>query len=61
MIDLTIDEITKNRMTWAEVIRHYNPDATDEECEFILWEKTPFPMSSIGTLSAIKKLFKPSN
>ena len=26
-----------------EVVREYFPDATDEECERIIWEKTGWP------------------
>lgn len=30
--------------TWGDVVRKYFPDATDKECDFLLWEKTCFPM-----------------
>ena len=30
-------------MTWGELVREYFPDATDDEVDFILWEKTGFP------------------
>ena len=30
-------------MTWLELVREYFPDATDEEADYILWEKTGFP------------------
>ena len=30
-------------MTYRELVREYFPDATDEQTEFILWEKTGYP------------------
>ena len=30
-------------MTGHDLVRQYFPDATDEECDFILWEKTGWP------------------
>ena len=30
-------------MIIADIIREYFPDATDEFCEFVLWEKTGYP------------------
>ena len=32
-----------NAKTIGEVVREYIPDATDEEIEFIVWEKTGYP------------------
>ena len=29
--------------TYGDLVREYFPNATDEECEFILWERTGFP------------------
>lgn len=33
-------------MTWIELVRKYFTDATDEEADYILWEKTAFPFAS---------------
>jgi hypothetical protein len=33
-------------MTWNDLVRKYYRDATDRDCEFILWETTSFPFSS---------------
>lgn len=30
-------------MTWIELVRHYFPDVTDEQADYILWEYTGFP------------------
>ncbi len=29
--------------TFEEIVKEYFPDATDDEVEYILWEKTGFP------------------
>ncbi|GIN35710.1 hypothetical protein CHCC14600_2579 [Bacillus licheniformis] len=31
-------------MTWIDLVRKYFPDANDKQCDFILWEKTAFPL-----------------
>lgn len=30
-------------MTWLELVKHYFPDATDDQADYILWEYTGFP------------------
>lgn len=37
-------------MTWQDLIRKYIPDASDKLCEFILWEKTAFPVAGFETV-----------
>ena len=29
--------------TYGDIIKEYFPDASDEFCEFVLWEKTEYP------------------
>lgn len=36
--------------TWNDLIRKYFPDADDKRCEFILWEKTAFPLVPVETI-----------
>ena len=36
------------------IIRAAIPDATDEACEWILWERTPYPMGAIDARSVYK-------
>jgi hypothetical protein len=33
-------------MTWGDLVRKFFPNATDAICEFILWEKTAYPLVS---------------
>ena len=55
---LTIDSVTENKYTWADCIKHYKPEATKEECEYILWEHTCYPFDAETTLEQIKEYFK---
>lgn len=46
-------------MTWGDLIRKYKPEATDEEVEFILWERTAFPMAPTEyVIKQIEEFFK---
>ena len=44
--------------TWGEIVRHYKPEATDEEVDFILWEQTCYPMDNFTTIEQLNVLFK---
>lgn len=48
------------KVTGIEAVRRYFPDATDEQAEFILWNKTGFPAfleRGVGSLlNQIKRL-----
>ncbi|WP_303752923.1 hypothetical protein [Bacillus velezensis] len=39
-------------MTWIDLVRKYFPDANDKQCDFILWEKTAFPLASVETVES---------
>ncbi len=44
-------------MTWLELVKKYFPNACDEEADFILWEKTCYPVGSAETVEKqLKKL-----
>jgi hypothetical protein len=43
--------------TWFDLIRIYFPNATDEYCDYILWEKTTFPLGSFENLERQIKEF----
>lgn len=42
-------------MTWIELVKKYFPNVSDEEADFILWEKTAFPM---GGLKVVEEQLK---
>jgi len=33
----------EDKMKWVELVKEYFPSATDEQADYILWEKTGFP------------------
>lgn len=37
--------------TTYDLVRRFFPESTDEECEFLLWETTAFPMASVLTIA----------
>jgi hypothetical protein len=39
-------------MNFYDLVRKHFPNATDDECEYILWEKTPFPMVTSRIIEA---------
>ena len=55
---LTLEKALELNLKWHDCIRYYKPDATDDECEFILWEQTCFPFDHETTLNQIYGLFK---
>jgi hypothetical protein len=44
--------------TCGEVVKHYKPDAMDEEIGNILFEQTCYPFSDIETINQLNELFK---
>lgn len=56
MKDALTKEQVDGKMTWREVIRYYKPDATDDECEYLLWNETCFPFSDETTLKQLELL-----
>lgn len=39
-----------SRRTWFSLVREYFPNASDKQCDFILWEKTAFPFTGEETI-----------
>lgn len=37
-------------MKWIDIVRKYIPDVTDQEADFILWERTAFPVAGVETV-----------
>lgn len=36
-----------DKTTWIDLAKEYFPNATDDECSWMLWEKTAFPMAGL--------------
>lgn len=41
-------------MTPQQIIRAAIPDASDEECDYVLWSRTPFPIGKVTAKSIYK-------
>ena len=41
------DESWLSEMTWRDLVRKHIPNATDEECNHILWNLTCFPLCGV--------------
>jgi hypothetical protein len=38
-------------MTYADIVRHFDSTASDDVADFILWEKTAFPMGGVRVVT----------
>jgi len=56
--ELTINEVIKEKLTWGEVVRHYDPKITDDKVDYILWNETCYPFDNETTVKQIYQLFK---
>lgn len=45
-------------MTWRDLVRKYFPDTSNEEADFILWEKTSFPLGDLEQIEEQLKQYK---
>jgi hypothetical protein len=48
-------EDTAGKMSWAECIRYYRPDWSDEQCDYFLWNETCYPFDGETTLKQINE------
>ena len=44
-------------MTWLNIFRKYDPNITEEEATYILWNETCFPFDHETTLKQIEEWF----
>lgn len=57
MEKLTLEYAMENKFTFKDCVKYFKPDADDEYCDFILWEKTCYPFSTEGIISNLNELF----
>ena len=55
---LTLDYAITNKFTPYDCVRFFNPKASDDLCEFIIWEQTCFPFSSEIMIKQLNETFK---
>jgi hypothetical protein len=53
---LTIEQ-AKQISNPIELVKYFNPDWTDEECDYFLWEFTCFPFSLEETVKQLNERF----
>ncbi len=56
-IALTLEYAIDRKLTVYGIVRYFEPDATDEECDFILWEKTCFPFDTGSMIKQLNALY----
>ena len=59
---ISVKKLTKkfaeeNNLTPFDLIRHFNPDWSDERCDYYLWEETCFPFSTEVLINQLNKEF----
>ena len=57
MKELTLEYALKNKFTAIDCIKYFNPNWTDEQCDFYLWEHTCFPFSTETLIKQLNSKF----
>ena len=55
---LNFDEDIMGKMSPMDVVKHYFPDISENEADFIIWEQTCFPMDHIEFTEQVYELYK---
>lgn len=58
MDPLTYQYAIENDFTPMDCVRYFKPEASDQECDFILWEKTCFPASTETMIAQLNQYFE---
>ncbi len=54
---LTEGHAIKNKFTGIDCVKYFNPDWTDKDCDFHLWNETCFPFSTTIMIDQLNKEF----
>jgi len=57
MKPLTIEYAIENKLSPLDCVKYFNPDWTDEQCEFHIWENTCFPFSNELMIESLNEQF----
>ena len=57
MNSLTLQHAIDNKFTAVDCVKYFNPDWTDEECDFHLWEFTCYPFSMEVMIEQLNQYF----
>ena len=58
MKPLTVEYAIENKFNALDLIKYFSPNITDEEADFLLWERTCFPFSLEETIKQLNEIFK---
>ena len=58
---LTLNHIKKNKLSAIDLVKHFNPTWSDEQCDFHLWENTCFPFSIESVVTQLNQQFLKTN
>ena len=58
MNPLTVDHAIENKFNGLDLVKYFSPNITNEEADFLLWEKTCFPFSLEETIKQLNEMFK---
>ena len=57
MKELTLAYALENKFTPNDMVRYFDKEMTDEQCDFVLWDQTCFPFDMKGTVTQLNNLF----
>ena len=57
MTPLSIQHAIENNFTAIDCVRYFNPDWSDEECDYYLWSHTCFQFSTEIMIEQLNKYF----
>ena len=57
MNPLTLQHAIDNKFTAIDCVRYFQPDWSDEECDYYLWSQTCFPFSTEIMIEQLNKYF----
>ena len=59
--ELTADIAINCKMSPIDCVRYYKEEISDEEADFIIWEKTCYPISTEVFLKQLYNIFNNTN
>lgn len=57
MNPLTLQHAIENKFTAIDCVRYFQPDWSDEECDYFLWSHTCFPFSTQIMIEQLNQYF----
>lgn len=57
MMPLTLQHAIENKFTAIDCVRYFQPNWSDEECDYFLWSHTCFPFSTEIMIEQLNKYF----